>query len=63
MPNRLQWWRDRLKIKTIQRVLIATALFSSLVLAILIWFWPTQNALLNHFGSVGPGIIRLPLVF
>jgi hypothetical protein len=60
MPNRLQWWRDRLKIKTVQRALIATALFSSLVLAILIWFWPTQDAL-HHFGP--PGIIRLPLVF
>jgi hypothetical protein len=56
MPNRLQWWRDRL---THDYALIG-ACIAAFLLAGLIWFLWIAPDLAMYFGT---GIIRLPPVF
>jgi hypothetical protein len=53
MPNRLQWWRDRL---THDYALIG-ACIAVFLLAALIWFLWIAPDLAMYFGT---GIIRLP---
>jgi hypothetical protein len=58
MPNRLQWWRDRLRQKyfVVSAIGVGVAL---LLAAGASWFWPA-DAMFSHLAS---GIIRLSSVF
>jgi hypothetical protein len=54
MPNRLQWWRDRL---THDYALVGGCIMV-LLLAALIWFLWMRPDLVMYFGT---GLMRLPL--
>jgi hypothetical protein len=56
MPNRLQWWRDRLT----QDDALIGGFIVALLLAALIWFLWIAPDLAMYFGT---GLIRLPPVF
>jgi hypothetical protein len=56
MPNRLQWWRDRLTHEYIWPSVIAAAL---LLATVVWWFWAADTPVFY----LGTGVIRFPPVF
>jgi hypothetical protein len=58
MPNRLQWWRDRLTQQHVWFVAIAGVLLLAAAV-VLLWIWAADEM----FFYLGTGVIRLPLAF
>jgi hypothetical protein len=56
MPNRLQWWRDRL---THDHALIGACIAAALLAALIWCLWIAPDLAMY----LGTGIIRLPPVF